>query len=173
MLRGGTSDLPSVDLGGTAEIAAAGHAFADLVDDVRLVEAQAAAIGAGDLLNPILAQPAEMPIGQLVAAIGRALSSMSAQLKSREETAKAVLDTAADAIWTIDGDALIRSANRATEDLLGWRASDVVGARFGSLLASEGDMVVFESCASKDRCAARYNCDARTALRSPRSCRRQ
>ena len=95
MLRGGTSDLPSVDLGGTAEIAAAGYAFADLVDEVRLVEAQAAAIGAGDLLNPILAQPAEMSIGHSLQQSVRALSSMSAQLKSREETAKAVLDTAA------------------------------------------------------------------------------
>ena len=143
-LRGGTRDVPSVELRGPAEIAAAGHAFRDLVDEVRLVEAQAAAIGAGDLLNPILAQAAEMPIGHSLQQSVRTLSSMSAQLKSREETAKAVLETAADAIWTIDGDALIRSANRATEDLLGWPASEVVGAHFGSLLATEADMVVFE-----------------------------
>ena len=143
-LRTGTSDLPTVELHGPAEVAAAGSAFRDLVADVALVEAQAAAIGAGDLLNPVLAQKSEMPIAQSLQQSVRTLSSLAAQLKSREETTKAVLETAADAIWTIDGDAHICSANRATEDLLGWRSSEVVGAHFGSLLASEDDMVVFE-----------------------------
>ena len=173
-LRGGTRDVPSVELRGPAEIAAAGHAFRDLVDEVRLVEAQAAAIGAGDLLNPILAQAAEMPIGHSLQQSVRTLSSMSAQLKSREETAKAVLETAADAIWTIDGDALIRSANRATEDLLGWPASEVVGAHFGSLLATEADMVVFELLAPARFGAQRSaTASARTERRYLQWCRRR
>lgn len=143
-LRGGASGVPVVDVGGTSEIAAAGYAFRDLVGEVALVEAQAAAIGAGDLQNPVLAETTAMSIGRSLRQSVQTLSTMSAQLRSREETAKSVLETAADAIWTIDGDALIRSANRATEDLLGWPASEVMGAHFGSLLATEADMVVFE-----------------------------
>ena len=143
-LRSGTRGAAPGEVVGPAEIAAAEYALRDLVDEVALVEAQAAAIGAGELADPVLSQSGEMSIGQSLQRSVQALRSMNAQLKTREETARAILETAADAIWTIDGDALIRSANRATEDLLGWRAVDVVGAHFGSLLASETDMVVFE-----------------------------
>ncbi|MEO5839178.1 MAG: PAS domain S-box protein, partial [Acidimicrobiales bacterium] len=143
-LRGGSREVPPVEVRGPAEIAAVSYAFRDILADVALLEAQAVAIAAGDLLDPVLAQTATMPIGRSLQQLASTLSRMGAQLKAREETAKAVLETAADAIWTIDSDALVRSANRATEDLLGWPASDVVGAHFGSLLATEGDMVVFE-----------------------------
>ena len=143
-LRSGSRDAAPGEVSGPAELAAAEYALRDLVDEVALVEAQAAAINAGELASPVLAQSGEMAIGQSLQKSVRQLRTMNAQLKSREETARAILETAADAIWTIDGDALIRSANRATEDLLGWRAVDVVGAHFGSLLASEADMVVFE-----------------------------
>jgi diguanylate cyclase (GGDEF)-like protein/PAS domain S-box-containing protein len=143
-LRRGSSDVPAVDEIGLTEMAGAGDALRRLVDEVALVEAQAEAIGAGRLNDPILTQSGEMAIGRSLQQSVRTLNSVHAQLKSREETARAILETAADAIWTIDGDALIRSANRATEDLLGWRAVDVVGAHFGSLLATEADMVVFE-----------------------------
>jgi diguanylate cyclase (GGDEF)-like protein/PAS domain S-box-containing protein len=143
-LRSGAREVPTIDPDGPAEIVGAGDALRRLVDDVALVEAQAAAIGAGQLDNPVLTQDSDMAIGRSLRQSVRTLNTAHAQLRSREETARAILETAADAIWTIDGDALIRSANRATEDLLGWRSVDVVGAHFGSLLATEADMVVFE-----------------------------
>jgi PAS domain S-box-containing protein len=57
-------------------------------------------------------------------------------LMDREARLRAILDTAADAIITIDYDGIIRSANLATEQMFGYSASEMVGHDMSLLMPS-------------------------------------
>jgi PAS domain S-box-containing protein len=47
---------------------------------------------------------------------------------------QAVLDTAGEAIVTLDGDGIVRSFNRAAERMFGWSEADIVGAHVDRLM---------------------------------------
>ncbi len=49
------------------------------------------------------------------------------QLRKSEARNRAIVDTASDAIITMSDDGLIRSFNRAAEDIFGYRSEDIVG----------------------------------------------
>jgi PAS domain S-box-containing protein len=55
-------------------------------------------------------------------------------LRRSEELMRAVLDTAADAIITIDQRGIIRSTNHATEHLFGYRAAELAGQNINRLM---------------------------------------
>ncbi|QXD16330.1 PAS domain S-box protein [Rhodocaloribacter litoris] len=57
-------------------------------------------------------------------------------LRESESKARAVLDTTADGIITIDEQGIIRSFNRAAERLFGYRAGEVIGRKINLLMPS-------------------------------------
>jgi two-component system CheB/CheR fusion protein len=57
-------------------------------------------------------------------------------LRDREERLRAILDTAMDAIITIDGRGIIQSVNSATEEMFGYTAAEMVGQNVTMLMSS-------------------------------------
>ena len=57
-------------------------------------------------------------------------------LQDREERLRAILDTAADAIITVDGRGIIQSVNRATERMFGYAAAEMLGRNVSMLMPS-------------------------------------
>jgi len=67
------------------------------------------------------------------------VQQLEEQLHATEESQaryRAVMDAAMDAIITVDGEGVIRLANRASEALLGFAAGDLVGKRFAEIVPS-------------------------------------
>ncbi|MGE0334053.1 MAG: PAS domain S-box protein [Gammaproteobacteria bacterium] len=58
------------------------------------------------------------------------------ELRVREELLRAVLDTAADAIVSIDSNGVITHVNRATERMFGYTATDLLGRNVSMLMPS-------------------------------------
>jgi two-component system, cell cycle sensor histidine kinase and response regulator CckA len=70
--------------------------------------------------------------------IGRRMAQMRDQavqdLERNEARLRAVLDTASEAIITIDGAGAIHSFNRAAEHMFGWPAAEIVGRNVSALM---------------------------------------
>ncbi len=64
------------------------------------------------------------------------LEAMTARLHASEQLASAIVEQAADAIWTIDEDGYITMANDASVDLVGVDAHDQVGTALANFLPS-------------------------------------
>src|SRR5262249_1286326 len=60
-------------------------------------------------------------------------------LRDREARIRAILDTAADGIITIDEKGIIDSVNHAAELMFGYRASEIVGQNVSTLMAPPYD----------------------------------
>ena len=76
--------------------------------------------------------------------LGETFNQMMAMLEDRqrelgrsEERSKAILDSAADAIITIDRLGIVRNFNHAAERIFGWQASDIVGQNVIELMPPE------------------------------------
>ena len=64
-------------------------------------------------------------------------ASAVAALRASDQRARAVLDTAVDAIITIDGSGRIESVNRAAEQMFGYPASEVIGRNVSVLMPED------------------------------------
>ena len=81
----------------------------------------------------------EMIEAQVKSRTADLVKSQRELLRNQKET-KAIVDTAADGIITMDSDGVIESANRAAEDLFGYPEDDLIGRRIDSVIVlSKGD----------------------------------
>ncbi len=79
-------------------------------------------------------------LGQSLRAQIEHLSDMTDRLRESEALSRAIIETAADAIWTINADGSILSANDAAERLLGISAEQQVGRSLLRLQAVRGTL---------------------------------
>jgi diguanylate cyclase (GGDEF)-like protein/PAS domain S-box-containing protein len=90
-------------------------------------------VGPGDPV-PVVVGPGDAVPVDTVAAAAEPLPGVPSALGASERHAHAVLDTAVDAILTIDDRGTIQSANRATEEMFGYRQQDLVGQNIRMLM---------------------------------------
>jgi PAS domain S-box-containing protein len=93
------------------------------------------------VLVALTASPLQDSSGQIVSAsvIARDISERrraEQALRDREARLQAILDTAADAIITIDGGGIIMSVNAATEQMFGYAATEMIGQNVRMLMPS-------------------------------------
>ncbi len=79
---------------------------------------------------------AEEELQRLNATLDQRVVERTALLKEREERLRAILDTVADAIITIDGRGVIESVNPATERIFGYTEAELVGKNVSILMPS-------------------------------------
>jgi PAS domain S-box-containing protein len=77
---------------------------------------------------------AQQEIGELNASLERKVQDRTLALASETAKLRAVLDTAADAIITIDERGTMLSCNRAAEKMLGYPTSDIVGVNVSRIM---------------------------------------
>jgi diguanylate cyclase (GGDEF)-like protein len=94
---------------------------------LQLMDRQMAALAAGRLDDPVLAEVAPGPLGQAITSSVSRLADVTAQLHDSEARASAVLSHAAVAIWTVDDRGVVQSANSAAALVLAMPEADQVG----------------------------------------------
>ncbi|MBF0562809.1 MAG: PAS domain S-box protein, partial [Alphaproteobacteria bacterium] len=113
----------------------AGAAAGVLLTQVALkVAFQAREFGAETVVDFQMLMVALGLTGVLVGAIVSERRQASQALRDSETRVKAILDTAPDAILTLDAEARIESTNPAVEHMFGWVAEDLVGVSITMLL---------------------------------------
>jgi diguanylate cyclase (GGDEF)-like protein/PAS domain S-box-containing protein len=94
--------------------------FEDIVANLRSVEAQATALveGSADVRETADGDDPG-PLGGSVRSSLRRLADVTAQLQASEALSNAIVETAAEAIWTLDAAGVVRRNNAAARALLG------------------------------------------------------
>ncbi len=117
-LSEGLVDLPPLPLTGPSDVRAVTATFNDVNDVLRIFEAQIRRVSSG--VDPRAEDTEHLPgvLGESLRAQVDHLSDMTARLRDSEALSRAIIETAADAIWTVDRRGRILSANAAAERLL-------------------------------------------------------
>ncbi|MDA3039647.1 MAG: diguanylate cyclase, partial [Actinomycetota bacterium] len=93
--------------------AAVHHGLDQLVTILQRLRAQAQALADGRFDAPVLAQSAEGPLGEALAASIERLRRTTADLRDSEQMARAIIDTASESILVLDDAGDIIQANQA------------------------------------------------------------
>lgn len=102
---------------------------------LRQVDRQAAALAEGRLDDPSLAEASPGRLGVSIRSSVERLAQMTAQLQASEERSTAIVSYATVAIWTVDDDGRIVSANSAAAGLLAVSEVDQLGCRLDGWVA--------------------------------------
>lgn len=102
-------------------------AMNDLVGTLALFDRQATALAAGDLGAATLRETLPGSLGRSLRESVSNLTAVTQRLTQSEAWASAIVEHAADAIWTVGPDGAIRSANTAAEWMVGLSDQQQVG----------------------------------------------
>lgn len=131
----GVIDPEPLELSGPSDVRAVTATFNNVTSVLSSFEYQVRRMSAGDDLPRSTGDELPGRLGQAVRAQIDHLADMTARLRESEALSRAIIETAADAIWTIDARGRILSANGAAERLLG---IDAAAQRGRSLLRLQG-----------------------------------
>ncbi|MGE0877020.1 MAG: EAL domain-containing protein [Acidimicrobiia bacterium] len=136
-IRDGSLHSPPLGPIGPAEIARLAETFDEMSVSLRLIEEQSRALADGRLDDPVLAATGPGDLGRLLQASVERLSTVTTRLHESEALATAIVANAADAIWTLDPQGRIVSANAAAESMIDRTSAEMVGRRFAELAAPD------------------------------------
>ena len=111
---------------GPREVAVVADSFDKVMRHLTTVDAQAAALADNDLDRPVLAESLPGPLGRSIRRSVDNLAQTTAQLRSSEEQANALIDTAPDAIFIVRSSGAIERVNDSAADLIGLPPDDLV-----------------------------------------------
>ncbi len=133
----GDLDIDPIGLTGRDELAVLAGAFDEMAATLHLVDGQLAALARGEHDQADLARALPGRLGTSLRGSVHQLHDVTARLRSSEAMARAVIDTAAEAIWSIGDDGLVLDANEAAADLIGRPVTEMVGGPAARLLPAE------------------------------------
>ncbi len=113
-------------------------AMNDLVSTLALFDRQATALAAGDLRAATLRETLPGSLGRSLRESVSNLTTVTHRLTQSEAWASAIVEHAADAIWTVAPDGTIRSANTAAEWMVGLSDQDQVGRPLTDFVSAGG-----------------------------------
>ncbi len=111
---------------GPREVAVVADSFDKVMRHLTTVDAQAAALADNDLDRPVLRASLPGPLGRSIRRSVDNLARTTAQLRSSEEQANALIDTAPDAIFIVRGTGVIDRVNESAAELIGLPPEDLV-----------------------------------------------
>lgn len=136
--RGWVSD-EVIEEGGPVEFGVLAGAFNKMTNQLSVVEQKIAAIADGAFDDPVLGTAIPGPLGaDLQRSVERVVST-TAELSAAEAMTSAIVDSAADAIFTIDEDGYVTSANAASQSLTSQSQDAVIGHRLADMLTGLPD----------------------------------
>ena len=142
LISAGELALLPVPVSGARDLRALAITTNEMLSTLRGVEQQINDLADGvTLCSPTSVLPGAIGVA-LRRSVGR-LADTTTQLHASEQLASAIVEQAADAIWTIDGSGTIRSANDASAELTGvpWRLQ--IGRLLDEYLSAlDGEMQV-------------------------------
>ncbi|MCX6522516.1 MAG: EAL domain-containing protein [Actinobacteria bacterium] len=139
----GIVDPEPLELSGPSDVRAVTATFNNVTSVLSTFEHQVRRMSAGDDLPPSAGDELPGRLGQAVRAQIEHLADMTARLRESEALARAIIETAADAIWTVDARGRILSANGAAERLLGIDAAAQLGRSLLRLQGRQGSLADF------------------------------
>lgn len=123
----------------------------DMVATLNQMQRELALLAAGEIADAS-AEQLPGPIGITMRESVNRLAQVTQQLQTSEEFASAVVNEAADAIWTVDDDGAIRTANAAAARLCGIDATDQIGTIIDATLATtDGETSIVRADSSEIR----------------------
>jgi diguanylate cyclase (GGDEF)-like protein/PAS domain S-box-containing protein len=128
---------------GPEEIVVVTEAINDLTLNLNRFVAQTTALTAGQLNAPELREPLPGALGRSLQGAIERLRSTTHGLRENEMRAKAIVEHAGDAIFTVDGNGLLRQVNAVGARLLGYDAVKLIGTPIRRYL--RGDLVAGEN----------------------------
>lgn len=128
---------------GPVEIVVVTEAINDLTVNLNRFVAQTTALAAGQLDAPHLNEPLPGALGRSLHATIERLRSTTHGLRENEMRAKAIVEHAGDAIFTVDATGTLRQVNTVGARLLGYDAAKLVGTPIRRYL--RGDLVSGEN----------------------------
>ena len=141
-ISAGELGLSPVPLSGARDVRALAITMNEMLATLRSVERQV-----GDLADGVVTRSRASALpGAIGVALRRSierLADTTAQLHASEQLASAIVEQAADAIWTIDGSGAICSANDASAGLTGVPCTHQIGRPLDEYLSAlDGEMHV-------------------------------
>ena len=125
-IQQGELAIEPIPPGGPRDIALLTSAFNDMAETLRGVDERASALaGGGDLASSTRALPGK--IGEAMDRSVVRLSQATRTLRAREALSRSIVASAADAVWTVDSDGVIRSANGAASRTFGLAEDEMTG----------------------------------------------
>ena len=128
---------------GPDEIVVVTEAINDLTVNLNRFVAQTTALAAGQLDAPHLNEPLPGALGRSLHATIERLRSTTYGLRENEMRAKAIVEHAGDAIFTVDATGTLRQVNAVGARMLGYDAAKLVGTPIRRYL--RGDLVSGEN----------------------------
>ncbi len=112
---------------GPSEVRSTTRAFNDLAGSLTVVEAAVHTLAHGDVEHPAEVHGVPGPLGESLRASLARLRHVTGRLRQSDAVASAIVGTAADAIWTLDANGVILTANEAAVAMLGRPGTDQIG----------------------------------------------
>ena len=164
LLRHGTASLSPARVRGTREIRTLAITLNDLLATMRAVEHQI-----GDLADGVVGPRDDAVPGAIGDALRRSVDRLAvttSSLHASEQLASAIVEQAADAIWTIDATGTICSANEASAELTGVACEAQTGRALADFLPGiDGEMHVIGAPSSTRVLVVHSVIDAGTTVR--------
>jgi diguanylate cyclase (GGDEF)-like protein/PAS domain S-box-containing protein len=138
----GRGEIPSRPLRvvGPSDVRTVTETFNTMVATLGAFEKQLTGLASGSDLteNELTELPGSL--GESLRRSVRHLSEVTTQLRESEALATAIIDTANDAIWTVDESGTVLSANASSERLLGMAANSQVGGSLPDLFGGRAEV---------------------------------
>ncbi|MFA9563436.1 MAG: PAS domain S-box protein [Acidimicrobiales bacterium] len=122
----GEVHLDPLGRAGPREVATVAESFDKVMQHLTIVDAQAAALADNDLERPVLHASLPGPLGRSIRRSVDNLARTTERLRSSEEQANTLIDTAPDAIFILRSTGTIVRVNNSAADLIGLPADDLV-----------------------------------------------
>ena len=139
----GWLDGSPLDPRGPDEIVVVTEAINDLTSNLNRFVAQTTALAAGRLDAADLNEPLPGALGRSLQGTIERLRSTTYGLRENEMRAKAIVEHAGDAIFTVDANGMLRQVNAVGARLLGYEAVQLIGTPIRRYL--RGDLVTGEN----------------------------
>ncbi len=142
----GRGEIPTEPLkvNGPSDVRAVTTTFNSMLATLSSFEAHLGRLASGEGLTDREVTVIPGSLGESLRASVRHLSHVTTLLRESEALATAIVDTATDAIWTVDRRGIVLSANAAADRLLGIRAERQVGASLPDLFGGRAEVTQLE-----------------------------
>ena len=138
LVSNGEIDADALAIVGPRDVRTLTDSMNQMLGTLANVEHQISALADGTIASSAVAPPGSIGVS-LRRSFDR-LHDVTRQLQESEELSSAIVEHAGDAIWTIDGSGIIRSANDASRELLGIATDAQIGEPLDGFLTSiDGD----------------------------------